>query len=130
MLTALETPEGDISLSKNIIGRIVIESVRKFRGKVKITNHKGKGPGIVKKISGVDAANNMDITMGEKGLDIRIYVVINFGTSIGKVTSQLIEEIQNRTKELTGLEPNSVAVIVTGMVSKQQMTRRNIEVKG
>ena len=129
MLTALETPEGDISLSKNIVGRIVIESVRKFRGKVKITNHKGKGPGLVKKIGGVDAANNMEITMGEKGLDIRIYVTINFGTSIGKVTDQLIEEIHNKTKELTGLEPNSVAIIVTGMISKQQMTRRNIEVK-
>ena len=129
MLYKLETSTGSISITKTVIGRIVIQSVEKFRDKVTISNHKGKVPGLVKKISGGDVINNMDITMGENGLDLRIYVVINFGTSIGRVTNSLIEEIHTRIKEFTGIEANSVAVVVTGMISKQQMTRRNIEVK-
>ena len=129
MLYKLETSTGSISITKTVIGRIVIQSVEKFRDKVTISNHKGKVPGLVKKISGGDVINNMDITMGENGLDLRIYVVINFGTSIGRITNSLIEEIHTRIKEFTGIETNSVAIVVTGMISKQQMTRRNIEVK-
>jgi len=125
----LETSTGSISVTKTVIGRIVIHSVKKFSDKVVISNHKGKVPGLVKKISGRDVINNMDITMGEKGLDLRIYVVINFGTSIGKITNNLIEEIHTGIKEAVGVEPNSVAVVVTGIISKQQMSRRNIEVK-
>ena len=129
MLYELKTPEGSISLSKNVIGKIVFGSVRKFKGKVAITNSKGKAPGFMKKPGVVDAINNMDITMGPLGLDVKVYIIINFGMSIGMVTDSLIEEIHSKIKELTGLEPNSVAVIVKGMISKQQMTKRNIEVK-
>jgi uncharacterized alkaline shock family protein YloU len=102
-----------------------MQSTRKFRGKLMISNPKGKIVGRVPK----NAINNMDITLGAYGLDIRIYVVMNFGTSIGTITNSLIEDIHNRVKDLTGLEPNSVAIIVTGMISKQQLSRRNIEVK-
>jgi len=130
LLYELKTPEGSISISKNVIGRIVIESVRKYKEKVRITNHKGKAPGFVKKHGGADLISSVEITMGDKGLDIKVYVVINFGTSIGIVTDSLINEIHNRIKELTGLEPDSVAIVVKGMISKQQMSRRNIEVKG
>lgn len=125
MIYRVETREGSISLGKSVIGRIVVESVKKYRDKAQLSNHKGK----VRKTSGESAVNSIDISMGAKGLDLRVYVVVKFGASIGLVTNGLIEEIYTRTKELTGLEPNSVAVIVTGMVSKQQMARRNIEVK-
>ena len=129
MLYKLETSTGSISVAKTVIGRIVIRSVKKFSDKVVISNHKGKLPGLVNKIGGGDVINNMDITMGENGLDLRIYVVINFGTSIGKLTNNLIEEIHTRIKEFIDVEPNSVAIVVTGVISKQQTARRNIEVK-
>ena len=125
MIYRVETRKGSISFSRGVIGRIVIESVNKFRGRALLSNHKGK----VRKNAGSDSSGGIDISMGEKGLDLRVYVVIKFGASIGIVTNELIEEIYTRTKELTGLEPNSVAVIVTGMISKQQTARRNIEVK-
>ena len=129
MLYKIETSTGSISIAKNVIGRIVIQAVKKFKGNVMISNHKGKVHGLVKKIGDGDAINNMDITMGENGLDLRIYVVLNFGTSIGNVTNQLIEEIYTRIKAFTGAPPNSVAIIVTGILANQQMARRNIEVK-
>ena len=128
-LYKVETRAGSVSITKNVIGKIVIESVKKFKGKVMISNHRGKATDMAPKKEGAGAINTMDINMGAKGLDLRIYVVINFGTSIGAVTDRLIEDIHTRTKELTGIEPNSIAIIVTGLISKDQMTRRNIEVK-
>jgi len=125
----LETPTGSISVTKNVIGRIISEAARKYRGKVYISNHKGSVPGFPHKIKDADLIGSMDISMGENGLDLRIYVVIRFGTSIGLITDTLIEEIYLGIKELLGIEPNSVAIVVTGMIAKEQMSRRNIEVK-
>ena len=43
------------------------------------------------------------------------------------MTNQLVDDIHEKTKETIGIEPNSVAVVVTGMISKN-IARRHIEV--
>ena len=128
MFYKIETEEGFISIEKTVIGKIIIEEVKKFDGKVLISNHKGRVPGIVSKIGGLDDISHLEILMGAKGLDVRVYIVIRLGSSIGRVTNQLIDGIQENIKGLTAIEPNSVAVIVTGIISKQ-FSKRNIEVK-
>ena len=129
MLYKVETSTGSISVTKNVIGKIVMHAIKKYSDKVRISSHKGKVLNISPKADDGDIIKNMDITMGSYGLDIRVYVVINFGSSIGKITNTLVEEIYACIKEFVGIEPNSVAIVVTGMISKKQMTRRNIEVK-
>ena len=123
----VETSLGVISVSKNAIGKIVTEAVDLFDGKVIISNHKGKVPGIVSKIGGLDDITNIEISAGEQGLDIRVFIVLRFGTSITRVTNSLVDEIHEKIKEMMGIEPNSVAVVVTGMISKN-IARRHIEV--
>ena len=130
MLHKLETSVGSISITKTVIGRIVVQSAQKFDDTFQLSNHKGKVPNLTKKIGGSGSImNNLDISMGAKGLDIKIFVVMNFGSSIGKATNGLIEEVYTKIKEFTGIEPNSVAVIVTGVLAKKQIAKRNIEVK-
>jgi|GEM_PF-428614 Uncharacterized protein conserved in bacteria len=129
LLYKLETQEGSISIDKAVIGNIIAESVQQFNGKVLISNHKGRVSGFVAKIGGIEDVNYMEINMGKNGLDIRFFIVIRFGTSINKVTEQLIYHIKKNVEEFTGLEANSIAVVVTGMISKQ-VVRRNIEIKG
>ncbi|MCQ4637408.1 Asp23/Gls24 family envelope stress response protein [Anaerovorax odorimutans] len=123
----VETDLGTITVSKNAIGKIVIEAVEQFDGKVIISNHKGKVPGIVSRFGGMDDTSIMEINSGEKGLDLRVFVVLRFGTSITQVTNQLVDDIHEKMKESLGIEPNSVAVVVTGMISKN-IARRHIEV--
>ena len=130
MLYKIETSVGSVSITKTAIGRIVIGAAEKFKNNIKISNQKGKVIRANKKIGGGDPViNSLDITMGSNGLDIRIFVVTNFGTSIGNVTNELIEEVYARIHEFVGIKPSSVAVIVTGVQAKKQVARRNIEVK-
>jgi len=124
-----ETEAGTIKIRKAVIGRIVMEAVRKFQGRVRITNHKGKVIRTRQKYGVPDATEQLDINMSEKGLDLRLYIAIRFGTSISMVTEQLINDIKSDIESLTGIEANSIAVVVTGLISKQ-ITPRNIEVKG
>ncbi|MCB6994470.1 Asp23/Gls24 family envelope stress response protein [bacterium 210820-DFI.6.37] len=126
-MITVETDLGTITVNKAAIGKIIIEAARKFDGKVIISNHKGKVPGWVPKLGGMDEINHMEIELNENGLDIRVFVVLRFGTSITQVTNQMVDEIHNNIKNMTGMEPNSVAVVVTGVLSKH-VAPRHIEV--
>ena len=129
MLYKLETKDGSISIDKAVIGRIIADAVQKFNGKVLISNHRGKVAKFTSKIGVTDEMSFMEISTGNNGLDIRFYILIRFGTSINRVTEQLISTIKSNIEMITGLDVNSIAVVVTGMVSKQT-ARRNIEVRG
>lgn len=130
MLYRLETPDGTISIDKEVIGRIIAEAVGEFNGRVLISTHKGKPvSGFAAKIGMMDDVGSMEINLGADGLDIRFFILIRFGTSINRVTEQLIETIKKNTEEITGLEVNNIAVVVTGMISKQTV-KRNIVVRG
>ena len=123
MLYKIETEDGVIKVRKAVISKIVLESIKKFKGRVFITNHKGK------MIRLRNAADYVDVSLANSGLDIRIYIAIRFGTSISMVTEKLIEDIKGNIEKMTSMEPNSIAIVVTGMISKQ-ITRRNIEIRG
>lgn len=129
MLYKQETENGSISIDKAVIGKIITEIVDKLHGKVLVSNHKGKISGFVSKLGVIDEINNMEINLGKKGLDIKLYIVIRFGTSINMITDHLIQNIKRDIEEYTSIEANSIAVVVTGMFSKQ-VVRRNIEVRG
>lgn len=130
MLYRLETINGVISIDKTVAGKIIAEAVAQFGGKVLLSNHKGKPmSGFAAKLGMTDDISSMEIISGKNGLDLRFYILIRFGTSINRVTEQLIETIKTNTEKITCLEVNSIAVVVTGMVSKQTV-RRNIEVRG
>jgi uncharacterized alkaline shock family protein YloU len=129
LLYKVEAKDGSISIDKSVVGKIIAKAVEQFNGKVLISNHRGRVAGFAAKIGVADDISYMEINLGKNGLDIRFYILIRFGTSINRVTEQLISTIKKNTEEITGLEVNSVAVVVTGMVSKQT-ARRNIEVRG
>ena len=126
-MITVDTDLGTITVTKWVIGKIILDVVEEFEGKVIISNYKGKVPGIVSKIGGMDEVNTMEINMTEQGLDIRVFVVLRFGTSITRATNLLMDKIYEKIKELTGIAPNSVAIVVTGMISKH-IAPRHIEV--
>ncbi len=126
MLT-VETELGKITVPKAVVGKIIAQTVEQFDGKVIISNNKGKVPGFVSKIGGVDDSSSMEISLTEQGLDIRVFIVLRFGTSITSVTNKLVNQIHENIEEMTGVKPNSVAVVITGVISKK-IAPRHIEV--
>ena len=70
-MITIEGELGTISVSKAAIGKIITEAADSFQGKVIISNHKGKVPGLVSKIGGMDESSTMDINLTEQGLDVK-----------------------------------------------------------
>lgn len=129
MFYKIETENGEISIGKSVIGKIITTIVDDFQGRVFLTNKSGKMPGLVAKIGGMDDMNVMDIHLSETGIEIKFYIAIRFGTSIRMATEKLISEIKETVEGMMGLHVNSVAIIVTGTVSRNT-AKRNIEIKG
>jgi len=115
---SIKTERGNILITKKVIARIVVDAVDKFEGKVFITNQNGKLFGAFSRLGGLDETVNMEIYFSDKGVDIRLFIVVRFGTSIGMVTTQLMDDIQDKVGRAMGIETNSLSVVLAGTVSR------------
>lgn len=115
---SIKTERGNILITKKVIARIVVDAVDKFEGKVFITNQNGKLFGAFSRLGGLDETINMEINFSEKGVDIRLFIVVRFGTSIGMVTTQLMDDIQAGVNRVMGIETNSLTVVLVGTISR------------
>jgi uncharacterized alkaline shock family protein YloU len=129
LLYKFESENGQIIIEKAVIKRIVAESIVPFDGRVYFSNYKGQAGGIVSKIGGIDENNYISITKTSAGLEIKMTIVISFGTSINSVTEKMINFIKENVRNIAGIEVSSVTIIIAGMKAKQ-LVRRHIEVKG
>lgn len=128
MFYKVETEYGTISITKTVIAKIITEAVDRLSGKVYICNQKGKIiNNLFSRLGYFDDASNIEINNGPSGLDIRLFIVVRFGTSITNVTNQLIDEIETNIKEFTSIELNSVSIVVAGTMARQ-IKKRHIEV--
>ncbi len=128
MPISITNEEGSIILNKPVIGKIVSEVVKNYGEKVYIHNYKNKAVSFATKMF-ADEMNNMEITKGKNGLDVKIYIVIKFGTSISRTVNSLIHDINEEILRITGIETNSISIVVTGVVSKN-IAKRKIEIRG
>ncbi len=74
--------------------------------------------GAFSRLGGLDETGNTEINFTDKGVDIRVFIVVRFGTSIGMVTTQLMDDIQERVSRVMGIETNSLSVVLAGTVSR------------
>ena len=119
---------GTINVSDSVITDIIIDEIRKYNGRIDITNSRGKPmPKLYKSVGGSSAAN-IEIALNDDGRpDIRLHIVLKFGMSIKKTTDEIAENIRKQIKAAIGVNPAEITLIITGMISKK-FARRNIEV--
>lgn len=130
-MITVNTDLGTIKVAKSVIGNIIMDVIDSFDGKVIVSNSKGKIPNhLATKIAPKTEFDEIAVTLTEEGLmNIELFVILKFGTSIKDTTAKLIADIRSSIKETTGTDVNDVKVTVTGMMSKH-IAPRHIEVNG
>ncbi len=123
MFKSIDTEYGSIGISRNIISQMVTDAVDIYSGKAWLGNAKG-----IFSLFSNDENSNIDIVWDEEGIHISIFLIIKFGTSISKVTNGIIDYIEKNIEETFGDISHKIRIIVTGVESKQQVIKRNIEV--
>jgi len=127
-----ETQLGEVIFSQDIINQIILKAAESCEGKVGILNFKGKYanvvPGLASKMNLYhEEAGGIQITETEEGLELQIYIVVKFGTSIKEVTEKMLDCIYEDMEKILSEKPKKVTITVTGMVSKN-IAKRHIEV--
>lgn len=129
-MITVETELGTIKVAKSVIGNIIMDVIDSFEGKVILSNSRGKIPNqLAQKIGTKEEFSEIVIDLTENGLEIKLYVVLRFGTSIKATTGKMIDDIKSLVKENTAMNVNEIMVTITGMMSKH-IAPRHIEVKG
>jgi uncharacterized alkaline shock family protein YloU len=122
MFCERKTKNGIISVDKAVLGMIIRREIADFRGKVVLSNAKGKPIG--------DDVGFFECSWSETGaFALRVFVVLRLGTSISAVTDELIARLRSRIEALTGIRAARVSIAVRGMLSKN-ISRRDLEIIG
>lgn len=123
MFRNTDTEYGSIGINKSIITQMVTDAVDAYSGKARLGNAKA-----VFNIFSNDESSNIDIVWDDEGIYINIFLIIKFGTSISRVTNGIIDYIEKNIKVTFGDIPHKIRILVTGIESKQQVIKRDIEV--
>ena len=123
MFRNIDTEYGSIGINKSIITQMVTDAVDAYSGKARLGNANA-----VFNIFSNDESSNIDIVWDDEGIYINIFLIIKFGTSISRVTNGIIDYIEKNIKVTFGDIPHKIRILVTGIESKQQVIKRDIEV--
>ena len=116
-----ETELGKIHFPASVIERIIKDAVSGCDGKVTLENYRGKYMGTV-------SGKGWDINETDGGLDIVIYIIIAFGAGISKYSNQIIDYVTDNVENVMGERPHNVKIIITGVQSGKEITKRHIEI--
>ncbi|MBR5128604.1 MAG: Asp23/Gls24 family envelope stress response protein [Firmicutes bacterium] len=118
---------GAITINSSVISKEVINAAIPVNEKMFFSTEKGKLLGAPKKVGLGDLTSNIKIVEDGEKLDIKIYIVMNFGSSIKTATETILDNLQ---KSLCGMFPRqniTITIKIVGVKSKN-IALRDIEV--
>ncbi|MBR0139559.1 MAG: Asp23/Gls24 family envelope stress response protein [Firmicutes bacterium] len=119
MLAKENNENGLISLNSILLEQIIHKALEPYKGKVWLANYKGSASDTLFKLGGFDALAEKEVVNDEKGLYVKLYLVLSFGTSIGSTCRDIIFSIDEAAGSMLQLKVWDVAVQVTGVYSKK-----------
>ena len=127
-----ETRLGEVIFSQEIIKQIVLKAAERCEGKVGVFYFKGKYasvvPGLASKMNLYhEESGAIQVTETEEGTELKVFIVVKFGTSISEVTEKMLDYIYEDMEKIFSEKPKKVTITVTGIVSKN-IAKRHIEV--
>lgn len=123
-----QTEKGMVNFEPQVFGMIAMDIALKREEIYAVTNSRGKV--IRQKENGRESVNYIEVIPSEHsdGIDLRIYVIMNFGKSISTAAQEFGREVREQIRSITGFPVGDLTMIVTGVRSKK-IARRDLEIK-
>ena len=129
MLVKKENQYGRIEVNRTAIGRAVLYELEHYQGRVRLSGKNARLAPFMRYIGGDNGISNMEIEAEEDVLYIKIYIVMEFGNSIGGTAGELLRRIESRVAEMLGGYKVVATAVVKGLLVKGEVRPRNIEVR-
>lgn len=126
MFYSKRTSLGRVRYDKLIIGNIVKHVLCDYGRNVIPSGPKGR---VVRGASKPDSDDLSFIDARTKGgkVDLTLYIVIRFGTSIKNAIEMIGQSLRKEIESMTGMPVGRLSIIITGVLSKN-IAKRHIEV--
>ena len=119
-----ENENGRIRIGRGVIESVCARVIDDYEGRILVSNSKGR-----LKHTGASSAE------AEKGfararirngkLDIKLYLIVQFGTSIRSAAEELAIALRKKFQSETGMEVGIVTMVFVGTLS-EKLSKRNI----
>ncbi len=122
-----KTDKGTVEFDSAVFGMIAMETALSMEEIYAVTNARGKV--IRPRNPGRDNYSfiEIDTTEQEDQIDLKIYVILNFGKSIRAVAMEFGQAIREKVESVTGFPVRNLTMVVTGVKSKK-IARRELEI--
>ena len=127
MIIRLTNKQGAISFNGILIDQIIAGAMKPWERRVFLAQYKGRQSDKAVKAGNFDSLDRRNVMTTEKGVFIRLYVMMRFGTSIGGAASDIIRKIAGGIRSCLNIPVDEIEVIVTGLIS-EKVAPRNIAV--
>lgn len=127
MLYKEKTKIGTIKYDNQIIGNIAKKIASDMDNRIIFATSKGRPIKTTEKPS-EDDFSFVDAQINGESMDIVLYIIIVFGTSINKIAEEFTAGFRDLVPTITGLKPNLININIKGVQSKN-LSKRSIEVK-
>jgi|LSQX01.3.fsa_nt_gb uncharacterized alkaline shock family protein YloU len=117
---------GAISIDRAVVDGWIDQVFAAHRDKVWLAHYRGTVSDVMIRIGNIDALAESDVLFTEKGLFVRLYIVLRFGCSIREVTTDLMDGLADYLTNYLELPIDNIEVIVTGMLSKN-IAKRHVK---
>ncbi|OPL08032.1 MAG: alkaline-shock protein [delta proteobacterium ML8_F1] len=114
MSIKIENDLGSINISKEVIANIAGSSAIECYGLVGMATRSASS-GIVNLLKKENLSRGVKIEASDEGLNIDLYVIIQFGTKISVVAENIIEKVKYNVENQTGLKVLKVNVNIEGV---------------
>lgn len=123
-----KTEYGNILIADTAVHKLVETVIENHKGKVFLTNSKGKRMNKVYRSVRGDQTSDVHVYTYNGKTVICVYLIIKFGMSIKDTTDKLMEELREAYNHAVGENPWKIKIVITGVISKK-LARRNVEVE-
>ncbi|AAO35798.1 alkaline-shock protein [Clostridium tetani] len=114
MIGNINNEYGYINYSEEVLGNIVGVSTMECYGVVGMASRNAKD-GLWELLKGENLSKGVKIKNKEGKLYIELYIIVEYGTKISVIASNIIQKIKYNVENYTGLKVSNITVNVQGV---------------
>lgn len=109
---------GTLFIEGDVVAKIASKAAMECYGLVGMSS-KSKTTGIVELLKGENESKGVNVTIDEDGINIVLFVIIQYGTKISVVANNIIDRVKYMIEKYTGINVKKIDINVQGIrVSK------------
>lgn len=114
MKNIIKNSLGEIEISREVIALLAGNAAMECYGLVGMVSRK-MSDGITELLGRENLGKGVEVQLTDDKLVIDLYIIVQYGTKINEVASNVIDKVHFNLKNILGFDPDKINVVVQGI---------------